>query len=226
MALAVVTALSGCATERARRPLAAAPAPVPAVIATAGTGAVDVYGVPGARQSTKRLSPRTGYGSRRVLLVTGQRGAWLRVLLPERPDGSQGWIRRRAVTLTRTPYRVVVSVSHHTLTLYDGSTQLLSTPVATGARRTPTPRGRFYVTDVVRVGSQARWYGPYALGLSGHSPVLTSFAGGDGQLALHGTDRPELVGRAVSHGCVRLPNAVVTRLARTIPLGTPVTITA
>ena len=172
------------------------------------------------------LSPRTAYGSPRVLLVLGQRGGWLQVLLPRRPDGSRGWVRRGAVTLTRTAYRVVVSLTHHTLSLYDGSTLVVTTAVATGTARTPTPLGRFYVTDVVRVARRAPWFGPYALGLSGHSPVLTSFAGGDGQVALHGTDHAELIGRSVSHGCVRLPNAVVTRLALTIPLGTPVTITS
>ena len=218
--------LVGCGTAAARRPPRAAAAPAPAVIATVGAGALAVYRSPGQSAPYERLTARTTYGSPRVLLVLGERGSWLKVLLPERPDGTTGWVRAAQVRLTRTSYRVVVSLGTHRLTVYDGARPLLATPVATGADRTPTPRGLFYVTDVVHVASHAPWYGPYALGLSGHSPVLTSFAGGDGQVALHGTDHPELVGKSVSHGCVRLPNAVIARLAHTLPLGTPVTVEA
>jgi hypothetical protein len=75
--------------------------------------------------------------------------------------------------------------------------------------RPPDPRG---------------FYGPYALGLSAYSPVYTSFAGGDGQVGIHGTDNPGAIGRDVSHGCIRVANAAVARLARRLPLGTPVVI--
>jgi len=44
---------------------------------------------------------------------------------------------------------------------------------------------------------------------------------GDGY-SLHGTNRPETVGRSVSHGCVRLRNADIAALYDMVPLGTPV----
>ena len=65
---------------------------------------------------------------------------------------------------------------------------------------------------------------PFALGLSAHSNVYSSFEGGDGQVGIHGTNLPQAIGQDVSHGCVRVRNAVISRLARTLPLGTPVVI--
>jgi lipoprotein-anchoring transpeptidase ErfK/SrfK len=102
----------------------------------------------------------------------------------------------------------------------------VETPVAVGADATPTPTGRFYVTDVIDTGRPNGAYGPFAIGLSAHSDVLDQFAGGDGQIGIHGTNEPASIGTSASHGCVRVPNEVVAALAGTIPLGTPVTITA
>jgi lipoprotein-anchoring transpeptidase ErfK/SrfK len=67
-------------------------------------------------------------------------------------------------------------------------------------------------------------YGPYAFGLSAHSNVLYSFGGGPGQIGLHGTNNPASLGTNASHGCIRISNAGITKLARLLPLGTPVTI--
>lgn len=67
---------------------------------------------------------------------------------------------------------------------------------------------------------------PYAFGISGHSDTLKKFAGGPGQLGLHGTDQPDKLGTDVSHGCLRLSNEVITELAETLPLGTPIEIQA
>ena len=44
---------------------------------------------------------------------------------------------------------------------------------------------------------------------------------GDGY-ALHGTDKPESIGRSVSHGCVRLRNADIATLYGMVEVGTPV----
>ena len=86
---------------------------------------------------------------------------------------------------------------------------VLSTPAAIGDLETPDPAGA---------------YGPYAIGLAAHSDVLTEFAGGDGQVGIHGTDDPTSIGQDVSHGCLRVPNEVIRELAHLLPLGTPVTI--
>jgi lipoprotein-anchoring transpeptidase ErfK/SrfK len=99
--------------------------------------------------------------------------------------------------------------------------------IGIGTEGTPTPTGRFYVTVKLRPPQiSAAAYGAWALGLSGYSEVHQSFGTGDGQIALHGTYKPWLLGRPVSNGCVRMDNETITLLAETLPLGTPVTIRA
>jgi lipoprotein-anchoring transpeptidase ErfK/SrfK len=99
---------------------------------------------------------------------------------------------------------------------------VLETPIA--VQKYPTPAARFFVTDLLDTGEGGGAYGPYAVGLSAHSDVLTEFGGGDGQVGIHGTNDQSSIGRPVSHGRVRVANDVITRLATTIPIGTQVTI--
>jgi lipoprotein-anchoring transpeptidase ErfK/SrfK len=172
----------------------------------------------------ERLSRRTKFGSPRVLLVTAVRPGWVRALLPERPNGAQGWVPASQVVVAPTAYRVEVSRRAHRLAVFRNDRLLLRAPVVTGAAGTPTPFGIFFVTDVLPVGADQPAYGPWALALSGYSPTLATFAGGDAEVALHGTNEPWLLGRSASHGCIRMGNAVVTRLAHLLPLGTPVVV--
>ena len=95
---------------------------------------------------------------------------------------------------------------------------------AVGSAENPTPTGSFFVVDKLDTANGGGAYGPYAFGLSAHSDTLTEFAGGDGQIGIHGTNDPSSLGQAVSHGCVRLPNDSVSLLATELPLGTPVVI--
>ena len=89
---------------------------------------------------------------------------------------------------------------------------------------TPTPTGTYYLTELLQPPDVNGVYGPYAYGLSAYSPVLTDFAGGTGQIGLHGTNEPAGVGTDVSHGCIRVANGVITRLAHNVPPGTPISI--
>jgi lipoprotein-anchoring transpeptidase ErfK/SrfK len=96
-----------------------------------------------------------------------------------------------------------------------------------GRDNTPTPGGRYYVKELIQPPTPDTVYGPYVFGLSGFSQVITSFAGDpDATIGIHGNNDPGSIGRNVSHGCIRLPNDVVTRMTRIIPLGTPVEIRA
>ena len=117
-----------------------------------------------------------------------------------------------------------MSLTRHRMVLRKGGKTILERPAAAGAAKTPTPTGRFYVTVLLRVPDPNGEYGPYAFGLSGNSSVLFHFGGWPGQVGLHGTNDPAALGRSVSSGCVRVSNDTVTRLAKLIPLGTPVTI--
>jgi lipoprotein-anchoring transpeptidase ErfK/SrfK len=186
-------------------------------------GDVDVFAAPGDGQPTTTLPATTGFGSARALLVVDQQDGWLEVALPIRPNGSTGWIRDEAVDIEEVSYELVVDVAARTLTLLDGGETVLTTAAAVGTPDLPTPTGDFYLTDKLATGDGGA-YGPFALGLSAHSEVLTEFAGGDGQVGIHGTNDPDSIGRPVSHGCVRVANDVITRLADLLPLGTPVTV--
>ena len=100
----------------------------------------------------------------------------------------------------------------------------MSQRTAIGRRSAPTPRGRFFIVALLKTPNPRGIYGPYAYVLSAHSPVYQTFAGGGGEVGIHGTNTPWLLGRRVSHGCIRVHNRTIRRLARILPLGTPVTI--
>ena len=186
------------------------------------TKQVAIYRAPHARRALLVLRKRDASGTRRAFLVRGTRGKWIHVYLPTRPNGSLGWIRSRAVRMYDNRYRIVVDLRVHRLRLWSNRRLLATYPVATGTPSTPTPRGLFYIVELLQPYDPRGSYGPYSFGLSAHSNVLQTFAGGDGRVGLHGTNEPGLIGSSVSHGCIRLRNAAVRRLARILPLGTPV----
>jgi L,D-transpeptidase catalytic domain len=152
---------------------------------------------------------------------------WLKVLLPRRPNGSSGWVQRDQVRIRPVTHEVVVDLSSRTASLLRQRRKVRSFRVGVGTAGTPTPTGRFYVTVKLKPPQiSAAAYGAWALGLSGYSEVHQTFGTGDGQIALHGTYKPWLLGQPVSNGCVRTDNETISLLAETLPLGTPVTIQA
>jgi len=124
--------------------------------------------------------------------------------------------------------RIGVEREARQLTVYRGMSDevLFQAPVANGAPATPTPLGNFFVDIVLKVNNPKGAYGPYQVSVAGFSDVLQSFGGGPGQIAIHGTNHPELIGQFVSNGCVRLTNDDITRLIDLAPVGTPVQIVA
>jgi lipoprotein-anchoring transpeptidase ErfK/SrfK len=186
------------------------------------TKQVAVYGSPHAKRALLVLKKRDKNGTQRAFLVRGTRGNWVHVYLPSRPNGSLGWVRTRAVKMYDNRYRIVVRLRAHKLQLWRKRHLLATYRVATGTTSTPTPRGLYYIVELLQPSNPGGSYGPYSFGLSAHSNVLKTFAGGDGRVGLHGTNEPGLIGSSVSHGCIRLRNAAVRRLARILPLGTPV----
>ncbi len=81
-------------------------------------------------------------------------------MLPERPNGSTGWVRRADVTTDVDRYRIVVSLRAHRLSACDGDRVLLQVPAAVGTSATPTPTGRFYTTELLRPPNPTGPYGP------------------------------------------------------------------
>lgn len=193
------------------------------VIATAKGDTVPVYTKPGGKPQL-RLSNPTDVGAARVFRVRGGNGeGWLQVLLPTRPNGSEGWIHADDVTLDKTTYRVHVYLDEHRFVVkHEKDDTVAKGPIAVGKDKTPTPDGDYYIISLLKTTAKDSTYGPYAFGLSGFSGVLESFAGGPGRIGLHGTDKPRLLGSDVSHGCIRMSNENITKLAHALPLGTPI----
>jgi lipoprotein-anchoring transpeptidase ErfK/SrfK len=184
-----------------------------------------VYADAGAIEPTQVLPATSEFGSPLALVVVDDTTpGWLQVQLPTRPNESTGWIRAEGVELRQVSVAVHVDIAARRLTVTDEGRTILDTPVAVGAPDTPTPTGTFFVVDKLVTGNDAGSYGPFALGLSAHSEVLTDFAGGDGQVGIHGTNQPDSIGNDVSNGCVRVPNEIVVQLNDLLPLGTPVTV--
>jgi lipoprotein-anchoring transpeptidase ErfK/SrfK len=184
---------------------------------------VFVYAHPGARRPRTSL-PNPYRGGRLAFLARALRPHWVRVYLPTRPNGSSGWVRRRQVDVLLDYYRLRIDLRRRRLTVWRRGRVVMRQPVGVGRAATPTPTGRYYVVELIQLSNPRGSYGPYAFGISAHSDVYTRFGGGDGEIGIHGTDYPAGVGTRVSHGCIRLHNAAVVRLAKLVPLGTPVDI--
>ncbi|MEH3052413.1 MAG: L,D-transpeptidase [Patulibacter minatonensis] len=178
------------------------------------------------------INPTTQWGGDTQLLVkdaTRTAGdLWLDVRVQGRPNGRHGWIRADHVGLSRTPYRIEVRRATKTLTLLRSGRKVRTIKVVVGALETPTPAGWFSVADKLELTDDDHFLGSWVLPLTGYSDVLQTFDGGIGQVALHGRGGASLrqpVGTAASHGCVRIENRQIDRIAATIPTGTPVVIT-
>jgi lipoprotein-anchoring transpeptidase ErfK/SrfK len=183
-----------------------------------------VYKLPKAKSPIVRLRNPDATGTQRVLLVHSTRRYWVHVYLPLRPNGSTGWVKADAVRLLRNPYRIVVRLRAHRLEVFRDRDLFVNAKIVDGKPSTPTPIGTFFVVDLLRPSDPNGAYGPFTYDLSAHSDVLKTFAGGDGHVAIHGTNEPWLLGQSRSHGCIRVSNAVIRKLERVLPLGTPVLI--
>lgn len=169
------------------------------------------------------LSNPTDHGAPLVFQAVGPvDDGWLEVLLPIRPNGTTGWVEADALKLTVNPYRIEVDASKFTLDIFRDGELTMSTTVAIGNGATPTPLGQFYLIELIRPRNQSGPYGSYAYGISGYSDTLDSFNGGDGGIGIHGTNRPDLLGQDVSHGCIRVANPTIEEMVQFLPLGTPV----
>ena len=191
---------------------------------------VHVYARPGAAPTRELVSAqRPLTGQRTILPVTaearGPSGAkWVRVLLPGRPNGHQGWIRQSDVGLGRTPWRVLIDTARRRLTVFKKGRAMHSFLAVVGKPSTPTPRGSFFVEEALILPSHSPGW-PYAFALSARSTVYQEFDGGPGQIAMHGTYAiGGTPGTAVSHGCIRLDASTLSWMVARFGPGTPVTI--
>jgi lipoprotein-anchoring transpeptidase ErfK/SrfK len=165
----------------------------------------------------------TVFGVLGAVVMRGCAPNWYRVQLPIRPNGIAGYVRARDVELLRVRTRIEVDISRRLVTLFRSGKPLLSATAAVGSSATPTPTGRYYVNQRLIPTDTSGPFGPGAIGVSAFSNVLTGWTQG-GPIAIHGTNQPWSIGRPVSNGCIRLPNAVLRRMFAASLAGTPVVI--
>jgi hypothetical protein len=180
-----------------------------------------------AARAVAPLDRRTAEGTTNIVLVLAERmrpdGLWARVRLPVLPNGRTGWVPRRALGGYEFVHtHLIIDRARVTARLlYDGQ-EIFTAPVGVGKSNSPTPSGEFYVRERLS-GFGDPFYGPVAFGTSARSAVLTDWPDG-GFVGIHGTNAPELIPGAISHGCIRLRNTDILRLNRLMPVGTPLTI--
>jgi len=183
----------------------------PGGAAIARFGRLNVNGVP------------TVFGAVGARVDEDCRPTWYRVRLPRKPNGSMGWVRAQDVEIGEVRTRIMVDLSARRVTLYRDGRVILSTRAAIGSSATPTPTGTYYVNQRLVPRDPSGPFGPGAIGISSFSEVLTGWAQG-GPIAIHGTNRPELIGQAVSNGCIRIRNDVLRRMFAASLAGTPVVV--
>lgn len=193
-------------------------------------GRVHAYDRPGGRRMhafprVNQNRAQTVFGVLGVLRGRDCAPAWYRVQLPIRPNGATGFVAAERVTVDPVGTRIEIDLSQRRLSLFRSGRLVFETKVGVGRPETPTPVGRYYVNQRIRALDASGPFGPGAIGISAFSPVLTDWAQG-GPVAVHGTNDPSSVGRAASHGCIRVENGVLRRLFRATRTGSPVFIHA
>ena len=174
------------------------------------------------------LTTRTPEGTTNLVLALSRAtdaagNVWVRARLPVLPNDLTGWIPRSALGgYIAVTTRLVVDLEELEATLYRDGEEVFRADIGIGQSAWPTPKGEFYVRNkLTRYASPE--YGPLAFGTSARSATLTDWPAG-GFVGIHGTNRPDLLPGRVSHGCIRLENSDILRLATLMPVGTPLTI--
>ncbi len=173
-----------------------------------------------------RITPRTEWGSARVLGVVSQRGDWLGVQASELKNGEVAWIPREKAALDCVRWSLHADLSRRTISIRHNGRTVRKLRVAIGRKDNPTPKGRFTVTDRLKVTSEGSPYGCCVLALTGHQTDLPPYWPGGDRLAVHATNDESSIGHPVSLGCMRANASQARWLIDNIPLGAPVFVRA
>jgi lipoprotein-anchoring transpeptidase ErfK/SrfK len=167
---------------------------------------------------------RPDFRQQEVLAIGAKIGTdgqlWYRLSLPMRPNNTTGWVSARQLDLHHVANRILINIAKRRMQVLRANQVLYSTTVAVGRPGMETPTGHYYVQ--VRFHPDDPFLGVFAFETSAYSK-LTEWPGG-GVVGIHGTSAPQLLGQAVSHGCVRMSNQAALVLKKLVPLGTPITI--
>lgn len=190
------------------------------------TRPASLYASPGG-SIVGRVAPRTTFDSPTVLPVVRRQGSWLGVLTTELPNGRVGWIPANAALVPyRTAYSVTASLGRREVVVRRAGRVVQRFQVAVGSPSTPTPTGRFAVTDKLLTQDPSSPYGCCILALNARQTRTPQGWGGGDRVAIHATNLPETIGTAASLGCMRAPTEAMRRAVRLVPLGTLVIVRA
>jgi hypothetical protein len=169
---------------------------------------------------------RRDYRRQEIFAVSSRVGSdgqpWYQISVPGRPNGRMGWIPASLVQLQPTVAKVEVHRRSRKIDLFWQGKRVWRAKIAVGAPGMETPLGLYYATARF-VPHHDKYLSVFAVETSGYSK-LTEWPGG-GVFGIHGTPEPWLLGKAVSHGCIRVSNRTARKLRRYVPLGTPIYIT-
>ena len=201
-------------------PFPSEPQPISCYSTAYAAGKSTLYTEPGGRVRI-RLPARTEWGSPRVFGVVRHRGNWVAVQAPELGNGEVAWMPASRARIDCVRWSMRADLSRRRLYVEHNGKTVRRFTIAIGRKGNPTPRGRFSVTDKLRVTDRSSPYGCCVLALTGHQTRLpASWPGGD-RLAVHATKELSTLGRPASLGCMRVTSAHARWLIRTIPLGAP-----
>jgi L,D-transpeptidase catalytic domain len=184
-----------------------------------------LYREPGGRVRI-RLSSKTEWGSDRVLGVVLRRGDWVAVQAPELGNRELAWMPAKRARLDCVTWSMHADLSRRMLVVQRDDRTVRRFRIAIGRRQNPTPRGRFSVTDKLRVTDSGSPYGCCVLALTGHQTHLPAAWPGGDRLAIHATKELSSIGKPASLGCLRITSAQARWLIKTIPLGAPLFVEA
>jgi len=174
------------------------------------------------------IVPASWEGRPSVLPVLGTAPGWVRVRLAQRPNGSTAWLPTSGVTLSSTPYVIVIDLATTHLSLYEHCRLVFTAPAGVGTVSDPTPPGGYFIAFTEKPPQPNPGYGPFIIVTSAHSPEIADWEGsGDAVIGIHGPlgEDSEIgtAGARISHGCIRLHDTALQKLSG-LPAGTPIDI--
>jgi lipoprotein-anchoring transpeptidase ErfK/SrfK len=172
--------------------------------------------------------PPTWHDAQSILPVVTAQPGWIDVRLAQRPNESTAWVPVRDVTLTSSPYKILIDLKRMHLYLFKADRLIYAAPAGIGTVADPTPTGQFFVAFFAEPPNPG--YGPFVMVSSAHSNTISDWeSSGDALMAIHGPLGADAeigtTGARVSHGCVRLHVTDLVHL-RVVPAGSPIVVVA
>ncbi len=205
---------------------AAAPVPTVSTVAVIPRD-LSIRSQPGGGTRIGTLPARSRYlGSATWAWIqqTSSDGRYGLVTVPWSRSRRAGWVDLDGIETYTTGAFVRISLRERRLRAWDGGKLVVDAPTAIGASASPTPPGRYWVTDRSEVPRSQPYFGGYAFGMSGIQTRLPAGWRGKDQLAIHGTNSPSTIGTPSSAGCLRVSESTLRKLKPLLLLGSPVVV--